>query len=315
MIDILTHYLDDFWTAGPGNSAQCASNLAKIRDVFNKLGVPIAPDKLEGPTTCITYLGIEMDSVAQVIRLPPPKFQEVLLLLSDWATKKKCTKRELLSLIGKLAFAAKVVRSGRLFLRRLIDLSTSVTKLHHHITLNLEARKDIRWWSDFLPTWNGISIIPDKDWSYQADLEIFTDAASTLGYGAYYHGKWFYGPWPAELPDDSIQWKELFSIDAACKLWGPEWRGKKIIFRTDNETNVAIWSKQSSKSPHLMNLICKIFLITATYDFQVSFKHIPGICNAISDALSRLQVQLFRQLAPQADPEPTELPRDIWQDL
>ena len=64
-----------------------------------------------------------------------------------------------------------------------------------------------------------------------------------------------------------------------------------------------------------MNLIRKIFLITATHDFQVSFKHIPGICNAISDALSHLQVQLFRQLAPQADPEPTEFPTYIWQDL
>ena len=42
--------------------------------------------------------------------------------------------------------------------------------------------------------------------------------------------------------------------------------------------------KAASKSPNLMNLIRKIFLITATYDFQASFKHILGICNAISDA-------------------------------
>ena len=139
-------------------------------------------------------------------------------------------------------------------------------------------------------------------WSYRVDLEIFTDAASTLGYGA-------------ELPDDSNQWKELFPVYAACKLWGPQWRGKEIMLHTDNEANVAIWTKQSSKSPPLMNLICKIFLITATYDFQVSFKYIPGICNAICAALSRLQVQLFRQLASQVDPEPTELPSDMWQDL
>ena len=218
---------------GPANSTQCASNLARIQYVFHKLGVPIAPEKVEGPTTCITYLGTEMDSVPQVICLPPPKFQELLLLLADWSTKKKCTKRELPSLTGKFAFAAKVVRSSRLFLRHLTDLSTSVTKSHHHVTLNLEAGKDIRWWSDFLPTWNGISVIPDKDWSYQADLEIFTDADSTLGYGAYYHEKWFYGPWPTGLPDDSIQWKELFLIYAACKLWGPQWQGKKIIFRTE----------------------------------------------------------------------------------
>ena len=82
-----------------------------------------------------------MDSVAQVIHLPPPKFQELLSLLGAWSTKKLCTKRDLLSLIGKFAFAAKVVRSDPLFLHCLIDLSTSVTKLQHHITSNLEAGK------------------------------------------------------------------------------------------------------------------------------------------------------------------------------
>ena len=56
---------------------------------------------------------------------------------------KKFTKRELLSLIGSLSFACKVVKPGRMFLRRLIDLSTSVTNLNHHISLSSEARADI----------------------------------------------------------------------------------------------------------------------------------------------------------------------------
>ena len=73
LINILTHYVNDVWTAGSANSTQCASNLARIQYVFHKLGVNIAPEKLEGPTTCITCLGIEMNSVAKVIRLPPPK--------------------------------------------------------------------------------------------------------------------------------------------------------------------------------------------------------------------------------------------------
>ena len=49
-----------------------------------------------------------------------------------------CTKRELLGLIGKLAHAMKVVTSGRTFLRRMIDTSMSVKKLHHHIKLTSE---------------------------------------------------------------------------------------------------------------------------------------------------------------------------------
>ena len=43
LINILTHYLYDFSAAGPANSTQCASNLARIQYVFHKLGVPITP--------------------------------------------------------------------------------------------------------------------------------------------------------------------------------------------------------------------------------------------------------------------------------
>ena len=46
----------------------------------------------------------------------------------------------------------------------------------------------------------------------------------------------------------------------------------------------------------------------------MSFRYHSNVFPA-SDALSHLQVQLFRQLAPQADPEPTELPADLWQGL
>ena len=45
----------------------------------------------------------------------------------------KCTKEQLLSLIDRLSFACKVVPAGRIFSRRLIDLSYSVSRIHHHI--------------------------------------------------------------------------------------------------------------------------------------------------------------------------------------
>ena len=56
------------------------------------------PDKLEGPTTVLTYLEIEIDSDDQVIRLPDDKYSDLHSQLTQWIGKKKCTKRELLSL-------------------------------------------------------------------------------------------------------------------------------------------------------------------------------------------------------------------------
>ena len=72
---------------------------------------------------------------------------------------KKCIKRELLSLIGKLLFTCKVVPAGRSFLHRLIDLSMTVKHLHHHIRISRDAQLDLVWWYDFLPSWSGSSLI------------------------------------------------------------------------------------------------------------------------------------------------------------
>ena len=249
LITELIHYLDDFFTAGQADSPQCAANIQVIKKVFHQLGVPLAFEKLEGPTTEITYLGIVIDSVKQEIRLPAEKCNELSCLLNCWVGKKKCTKRELLSLIGKLAFASKVVRSSQLFLCRFIDLSMSVKKLHHHISLNREVREDIQWWRHFLLQWNGVSIFPASEWTCHSAMELYTDASATIGYGAVFGQKWFYGVWPNELSGDlvSIQWKELFPIYAACFTWGPEWHGKRVLFHTDNKTDVVIWTAQTTK--------------------------------------------------------------------
>ena len=147
--------------------------------MFSHLGVPIAEEKLQGPTTCIMYLGI--DDMAT--RLPEEKLHEIKLLLSDWVTKCKCSKRQLLSLIGKLSFAAKVVKPGRLFLRRLIDLSKTISKLQHMIHMDSEAREDILWWHKFVSTWNVVSII-QTPMVTSDEFTLFTDASGSLGFGA-----------------------------------------------------------------------------------------------------------------------------------
>ena len=41
-----------------------------LKSTFSELGVPLAPDKVVGPVTQSTYLGIEIDSHALCVRLP-----------------------------------------------------------------------------------------------------------------------------------------------------------------------------------------------------------------------------------------------------
>ena len=58
----LMHYLDDYFTVGPSLSAICAANTQTIVHVASRLGIPLAPDKLEGPTTRLVFLGILIDT-------------------------------------------------------------------------------------------------------------------------------------------------------------------------------------------------------------------------------------------------------------
>ena len=309
LIPNIIHYLDDFLIVGKPSSAECKIALQKMLHTCKQLGFPIAERKIEGPTTVITFLGILLDTATMELRLPHDKLEALTSLLRQWnTTKKKTTKRELLSLIGKLSFAAKVIPAGRIFLRRLIDLSTSVKKLHHHITLTAGARADIKWWQDFLPGWNGVSLMLQADWQTAADLNLFTDASGTLGFGAYFKGAWIMGTWSKEQLSRSIQWKELFAIVAAAATWGNKWQRQKIVVYCDNQAIVHVWQAKSPKNSALAQLCRTLFFLAAKNSFNISLKHLPGADNQIADALSRQQVHHFKQIAPEAEAEATATP-------
>ena len=104
-----------------------------------KLGFPVQTSKVVKPTTCIEFLGIIIDSSKMELRISEERMAEVLKELKMFKRKYTCHKRELLSLIGKLKFVSKVVHPGRIFTRRLIELSNKLKHLHHRTRVNRNA--------------------------------------------------------------------------------------------------------------------------------------------------------------------------------
>ena len=113
------HYLDDFLFGGCADSSDCREALSTVLATCTEMGFPVAQDKVEGPSTAITFLDIYIDTTAGELRLPQEKLDRILHELTQWSLKRSCRKRELLSLIGVLHHASTVVPPGRLFLRRL----------------------------------------------------------------------------------------------------------------------------------------------------------------------------------------------------
>ncbi|KAK3734847.1 hypothetical protein QZH41_011755 [Actinostola sp. cb2023] len=191
----LVHYLDDFILAGPPNSDRCARNLNRSLQVCHELGLPLHPAKCVGPVTTMVVLGIELDSIHKIARLPADKLSDLQKLIQSWRPKRTCNKRQLESLIGHLHHAAKVVWPGRTFVRRMIDLLCCFRKPDHPIRLNCEFRRDLNWWHQFLSLWHGVSF-----WLYPgvpvvSEIEVVSDASGSIGYGAFYNQQWFNGVW------------------------------------------------------------------------------------------------------------------------
>ena len=308
---LVIHYSDDYLLISPAIFALASKQKDTLLATFQYLNIPVADDKLIGPATSLPYLGIQIDTVAMEVAVPAPKLEATLALLPKWRGRRTATKQELLSLIGKLHHISLVVRPGRLFLRRLIDLSTTVKKLRHHVNLNTEAQKDIQWWLDWLPTWNSSSFIPQSKSILNSDLCLYTDASGS-GLGAVFGNEWIQARWDELHASMDVDFQELFAILAAAYTWGKNWTGQRIVFITDNKPITHIWDKGSSPSPKIMILVRKLLLIAVQNQFSVAFKHIPGTLNPIADALSRFQENRFRTLKPDAAVHPTRIPEEIW---
>ena len=247
--------------------------------------------------------------------MPEEKLSRLKGMISKWKGRKSCRKRELLSLIGQLQHACRMVRAGRTFLRRMIDLSTVVVELHHHIRLNKGFQSNLQWWDLFLEGWNGVSMFASLARSSTA-MVLTSDASGSWGCGAFESsGKWFQIPWRGSLEGVHITVKELLPVAVACALWGSHWRGMTVCCRCDNAAVVAILRSGTSRHFLVMHLLRCLFFFVAYYQIYLDPVHLPGSCNEAADSLSRNNIPRFLQLVPTAQPLPTPLPAGLFEAL
>ena len=64
------------------------------------MGVTLAGEKVEGPSTILTFLGILLDTKRMEARLPDDKLKHIRFQLATWLGRKKAKKRQILSLVG-----------------------------------------------------------------------------------------------------------------------------------------------------------------------------------------------------------------------
>lgn len=302
------HYLDDFLFLGHAGSPECGLALQRALESCSRLGVPVASHKTEGPTTCLTFLGIQIDTVAMSLSLAQDKLSRILALVLSWRSRQMATKRELQSLIGHLSHAAWVVIPGRTFLRRMIDLMGVAGQPSHHVRLTAGFKSDLHWWASFLPGWNGRAILPQSEPSHM----VTSDASGSWGCGAVSDaGQFFQVPWPDAWAEVNIAVKEMVPVVIAVALWGQQWAESTLLVKSDNMAVVYALSSGAAKDVQIMHLLRCLHFYTATYQICIQARHIVGIANTAADALSRNKLSVFYQCTPQAAKEPSVVPAHL----
>ena len=294
------HYIDDFITVGKPGSLECEQNLHLMLQTCRDTRTPVEPDKTVGPSSTLVFLGITIDSVAMEMRLSKDKLDRLREVLTQWWGKKACKKRDLLSIIGSLSHAAKVVKSGRSFLRRLIDLSKLAEEPEHFLRLNREARSDIEWWFQFAQS--------NRD---NCQIAIVSDASGNWGCGAFCKELWFQLRWPISMQSTNITTKELVPIVFAAAVWGRDWKGKNVMAHCDNAAVVATINKGDCKEPDSMHLMRCLAFLRAKFQFNLFSTHVSGVDNDLADALSRDNLWYFKQYHPHAQDYPTPIPPEL----
>ena len=262
------NYIDDFVGYGTPDVARRSHNC--LRNVIERLGLTISEKKLVPPTTSAVCLGVLIDTVTGTVAIPDDKMRQIRQSVTEWQTKKICSKRQLQSLLGQLLYVHKCVRPSRIFLNRMLEL---LRQNYDASTIKLTQafRQDLRWFSRFLDKYNGVSMYNHTKIDHVVELDACLD-----GLGGVWKNFVYHLPIPRHYLGLTIVHLEMVNILVALKIFGPFWATKKVLVKCDNQAVVAVLTHSKTRDPFLATCARNVWLLAALYDLDITYAHIKG---------------------------------------
>ena len=119
---------------------------------------------------------------------------------------------------------------------------------------------------------------------------------------------WFYFNWSQDWPGAKnfhINEKEVVTVALAAHRWAPCWHNKHVLIYSDNTVTVSALNKGTSGNDAIMRCIHSLFWLSATFNFHLTAKFLPGVLNIAADSASRLATPGFLEtLLPYMDCSP-----------
>lgn len=287
-------YLDDYLVIGDSQKA-CQQALDLLIKILTDLGFSINWSKYSPPSQHIVFLGVQIDAVNGCISIPKEKMEQVMQCAEHWQNKVKATKKELQSLLGKLAWAAKCAKAARPAMRSIIRLQAGLRRASHRVRIPKAVKQDLAYFRMWCAKFNGVTFIPRS----QPVAAVYTDSSDSAG-AAFYQGDFTYMAWSADMPlisNASIYVKELSAVLLALIRWNCTWANRSIHLYTDNKATAYALRSGRTKCPLANEVLRDILWITAIQQINLSVSYISTKDNYVADALSRMHDVKFLALA------------------
>ena len=316
----LVNYLDDYLFAAYLRS-ECNEQIKIFLVVCRQINFPVSMEKTFWATQYLTFLGLLLDTVNQVVCITLEKVNKALELIEGFLCKKKATILMFQKLCGTLNFLCKCVISGKVFVRRLYAATENNNlKPHHHVRISAENKADLSLWQEFLrnPAVFCRPFLDSKEFN-SLDIGMFSDASRNfkLGFRVLCGEDWTFGQWCNEFMtkyEPSIEYLELFAVTVAIIKWIKWFPNKRILLYYDNESVVWMINKTTSKCRYCMVLLQMIVLEALKQNVRIKAAHVRSEDNGRADALSRLDLARFWRLSAEynTNEKPSEIPDSLW---
>ena len=291
------NYCDDLGGAETSED-RSSQSFTKLGQLLPALGLVESTDKARAPSQEMVYLGIQFNSVAMTMSVPPDKLAEVKAEIERWHKKTTTVKKPFQSILGKLFWVSRVVQHSRTFMGRLLaqlrEMSGKPENQKVHLTD--DCRKDLLWWRMFLKEYNGISMI-ENDKAIELTLHQQLDMpfavcagdATLCGGGAWHGTSYWSRHFPVLLCDTKIpvHVKEFLVVIVSARLWGSSWSGKVIQVFCDNDPVCDVISGERPSDPKMLSLLREFKFWVCKYRFYPVMRKIGTKENYIADFISR----------------------------
>ena len=211
-------FLDDILIAGKSKE-ECEASLKKAMSIMKRLGIP-ANDKTvppQSPEVGITFLGIHIRTSDMRFSVSNDHKEYAIDRVQEVLDNKTASKRELSSIAGVLTWISFVFLPGKPRRQHIYDAASGGSK-STVVQITGSLQRQLRWWLNTLRSdrFTGVRLWDNQE--SPCTMLVRSDSSGEDGWGACLGNFHIVGPWPEDLMDTHMLFKELVPIVISLSL-------------------------------------------------------------------------------------------------